>query len=384
MDKNLNMKYVILLQDAFKKYENLKYIKYEKKTETKGAGDDLREKSIDKSSPFNDQNDRVFPITKEVHSKSGKKDGIKKRNKETKNFKKLLNKKPVTKNLQKVDLQPQENLKVKKSKKIIKTANDTVHERSISSDDLCKNTKRFTTVKRFSKEEDKALLDFYNEYKNKKYPGKNFYRDIGKRMNRSESSLFHRLKRLKSGILINKQGAFTLLDDQILVDAAIENLKEVKLLRKTTIANRDEVAKKLGRNKYTLISRWYYRLKPWILSYYEKTLNLDIRLILATVIAENFKTIYEIDWEQILERSEFSGHTVGSLRYVFLRMLHLAADHLHLPSDEVTLKQVADDAKHTYTLGRARNISETTKKRQMEVIDYFEKMVQKQNITDYL
>ena len=47
-------------------------------------------------------------------------------------------------------------------------------------------------------------------------------------------------------------------------------------------------------------------------------------------------------------------------------------------------KQVADDAKHTYTIGRARNISETTKKRQMEVIDYFEKMVQKQNITDYL
>ena len=47
-------------------------------------------------------------------------------------------------------------------------------------------------------------------------------------------------------------------------------------------------------------------------------------------------------------------------------------------------KQVADDAKHTYTIGRARNISETTKRRQMEVVTYFENMVKKHSITDYL
>jgi len=298
---------------------------------------------------------------------------VKKKNKKSK---KISNQNVETKTMQ--NSKNKSNPKIKKRTKMSKIPSET------NFDDLCKSSKRFTAVKRFSKEEDKALLDFYNEYKSGEYHGKNFYRDIGKKMNRSESSLFHRLKRLKSGVLINKQGAFSLLDDQILVDAAIENLKEVKLLRKTTIANRDEVAKKLGRNKYTLISRWYYRLKPWILSYYEKTLNLDIRLILATMIAENFKTIYEIDWEKILERSEFSGQTVGSLRYVFLRMLHLAADHLHLPSEEVSLQQVADDAKHTYTIGRARNISETTKRRQMEVVTYFENMVKKHSITDYL
>ena len=80
------------------------------------------------------------------------------------------------------------NPKIKKRTKMSKIPSET------NFDDLCKSSKRFTAVKRFSKEEDKALLDFYNEYKSGEYHGKNFYRDIGKKMNRSESSLFHRLK----------------------------------------------------------------------------------------------------------------------------------------------------------------------------------------------
>ena len=150
--------------------------------------------------------------------------------------------------------------------------------------------------------------------KDSKRISNDFYKELSKQMNRSESSLFHRLKRLKSGCLVNKQGVFTLLDDKAIIDAAVENLKEVKSLRNTTIANRDELATKLGRNKYTLIYRWYYMIKPWIMSYHEKTLNLDIRMALATFVAENFETMYDIDWDLVLERPEFSGHTVGSIR----------------------------------------------------------------------
>ena len=130
--------------------------------------------------------------------------------------------------------------------------------------DLSMKSKRCTAVKRFSKEEDEILFEAYISSKpeNSKRLPNDFYKDLSNKMNRSESSLFHRLKRLKSGRLVNKQGIFTLLDDKAIIDEAVENLKEVKSLRNTTIANRDELAIKLGRNKYTLISRWYYRLKP--------------------------------------------------------------------------------------------------------------------------
>jgi len=252
--------------------------------------------------------------------------------------------------------------------------------------DLSMKSKRCTAVKRFSKEEDEILFEAYVSSKpeNIKRLPNDFYKDLSNKMNRSESSLFHRLKRLKSGQLVNKQGIFTLLDDKAIIDEAVENLKEVKSLRNTTIANRDELAMKLGRNKYTLISRWYYRIKPWIMSYYEKTLNLDIRVPLASFVAENFETIYAIDWDLVLERPEFSGHTVGSIRYVYLRMLHLAAWHLKLHSGLVSLGQVAEDAKTTYTLGKGRNIPATTKQRQMEVIEYFENVIKKNGISNFL
>ena len=252
--------------------------------------------------------------------------------------------------------------------------------------DLSMKSKRCTAVKRFSKEEDEILLEAYISSKpeNSKRLPNDFYKDLSNKMNRSESSLFHRLKRLKSGKLVNKQGVFTLLDDKAIIDEAVENLKEVKSLRNTTIANRDELAIKLNRNKYTLISRWYYRLKPWIMSYHEKTLNLDIRVPLASFVAENFETIYEIDWDLVLERPEFSGHTVGSIRYVYLRMLHLAAWHLKLDSGMVSLKQVAEDAKTTYTLGKGRNIPASTKQRQMEVIEYFENVIKNNGISNFL
>ena len=257
---------------------------------------------------------------------------------------------------------------------------------SKSPSDLSIKSKRCTAVKRFSKEEDDILLDAYISAKseNSKRLPNDFYKDLSKKMKRSESSLFHRLKRLKSGSLVNKQGAFTLLDDKAIIDAAVENLKEVKSLRNTTIANRDELATKLNRNKYTLISRWYYRLKPWIMSYHEKTLNLDIRTPLASFVADNFDSIYSIDWDVVLERPEFSGHTVGSIRYVYLRMLHLAAWHLNLDSAKVSLTQVAEDVRTTYTLGKGRNIPETTRRRQMEVIEYFEHIIEENRIEHFL
>ena len=356
MDTKINQKYVKLLQNAYKKYKSLDEDKYQDNLQTK---------------------------TKAKCPKSSKSTIILNNTSNKLEVAKLLEKSfEKYKNTDKVGSVNEEIIRSNPDKVVRKI----YPKNSKSPSDLSIKSKRCTAVKRFSKEEDDILLDAYISAKseNSKRLPNDFYKDLSKKMKRSESSLFHRLKRLKSGRLVNKQGAFTLLDDKAIIDAAVENLKEVKSLRNTTIANRDELATKLNRNKYTLISRWYYRLKPWIMSYHEKTLNLDIRTPLASFVADNFDSIYSIDWDVVLERPEFSGHTVGSIRYVYLRMLHLAAWHLNLDSAKVSLTQVAEDVRTTYTLGKGRNIPETTRRRQMEVNEYFEQIIEENRIEHFL
>ena len=372
----VNKKYVNMLQKSFDKYRALD-------VRTKNLGSSYGSDSTDEQQHHEDIEEKDYY---NIQGKSRCQNRNPDKSSKPKVLKLLKNSFEKFRNIEKVDSRS-ELFPITNMKKITKTIINTTNQRhSKLPNDLSIKSKRCTAVKRFSKEEDDILLEAYfsSKPKDSKRLPNDFYKDLSKKMNRSESSLFHRLKRLKSGHLINKQGVFTLLDDKAIIDAAVENLKEVKDLRNTTIANRDELAIKLNRNKYTLISRWYYRLKPWIMSYHEKTLNLDIRMPLASFVAENFETIYDIDWDLVLERPEFSGHTVGSIRYVYLRMLHLAAWHLKLDSGLVTLAQVAEDARTTYTTGKGRNIPETTRRRQMEVIEYFENVVKKNRIRNFL
>ena len=177
---------------------------------------------------------------------------------------------------------------------------------------------------------------------------------------------------------------FTLLDDKAIIDAAVESVKKVGNISKANIKNKKEIATKLSRSKYNVSSRWKYTLKPWIMCYHAKTLNLDIRIMLATFVAENFNTVYDIDWEKVLERPEMAGHNVGSIKRVFSRMTHVAASHLHKTVDEVSLSEVAEDANRSYSQLNVRKIPETTKKRQMEIIEYFELVIKPDNIKNFL
>ena len=92
-------------------------------------------------------------------------------------------------------------------------------------------------------------------------------------------------------------------------------------------------------------------------------------------------------------------HTV---RYVFFQLLHRAAHHLKMDSNSLTLqqvratepqessvninvsfRQVADSVQETSKAGQQRRVTEATKRRQMEVVQYFESRVKDCNITDY-
>ena len=125
-------------------------------------------------------------------------------------------------------------------------------------------------------------------------------------------------------------------------------------------------------------------MKVWLLGFYSKTLNLDIRIMLADVLASNFQDIDSIDWEFVNTFSEFNGHTVISLRdKFFCTLLRRGAEHLDIDKTELSLKQISDDANVAYKENDMK-IPEKTKIRQMKVIDHFESQVKKFNLKDFL
>ena len=126
---------------------------------------------------------------------------------------------------------------------------------------------RNVTCKRFSKEEDEIIMEAFtsagiSELK-KAPPG--FISDLSGKMKRNVSSIYSRYTYLKTKNTRIFQVRFTLLDDKAIIDAATENIKRVGSLSKSSIDDKNEIADRLRRNKQNVISRWLYKLKPWIM-----------------------------------------------------------------------------------------------------------------------
>ena len=61
--------------------------------------------------------------------------------------------------------------------------------------------------------------------------------------------------------------------------------------------------------------------------------------MLINHLAANFTSIRDIDWETIEKMPEFSGHTIESIKNVFLKSIHLPLSRLlKIPRTEVTLR----------------------------------------------
>ena len=121
--------------------------------------------------------------------------------------------------------------------------------------------------------------------------------------------------------------------------------------------------------------RWETKLKVWLLGYYSKTLNLDVRIMLANILADNFDSFSTIDWEQVSHYKEFSGHTDRSLRMLFFSNLAASASlNLNVVKSQLTLRQVAEFAEVHYRGDNVMKVSQNLQTRQMQIIEYFEKI----------
>ena len=169
---------------------------------------------------------------------------------------------------------------------------------------------------------------------------------------------------------------FTLAEYIVILDAVLKHVNEQSPENLNLPASESQkIGAQLGRHRTSPRKRWDILLKPWILKHNSGTLNLDIRRQLANFLAKNFKDLSSIDWQLVSRRPEFSGHTETSLRYFFSNyLLRLTKDKLSKRCEELTLDMIAEVANSSY-LPDARG--KGMLKRQKEIINYFERYVER-------
>ena len=100
--------------------------------------------------------------------------------------------------------------------------------------------------------------------------------------------------------------------------------------------------------------------------------------MLINVLAENFYSIRDINWDWVRKIPEFSGYTSKSLRRVFFNgIIVKMAKKLELNRTEMTLQTIAETARDF----KFRSvISDNVRARQKSILDYFEEKVKGKKI----
>jgi len=228
----------------------------------------------------------------------------------------------------------------------------------------------------FSDEEDQFLLNFLSNNPDFEKNRTLKLRELEGLLNRSVRSIDCRIRNLQKGKKTNrKHKTFSLTEDKVIIDKAIKHLYKCHVLRETVIEKPRKLARKLNRNYLAVEQRWSVRIRSWLLQYYNKNLNLEIRPMLAEFLSKHFDSVHSIDWKFVSSQTEFSGHTEESLRNQFhSRILHYTARHLQKPNHELTLKEIAHFTNKVIS-EKHNKISSSLERRQMECIDYFAKKI---------
>ena len=261
---------------------------------------------------------------------------------------------------------------------------DKLNKQKSSSERNMKHYRNLRRKRYFSRDEDKIILDkIGNETMSLETVQK-----LSARLDRVPTSIKERVLHLKKHKLVGnvtrieiENKRFTLQEDMLIIDHAFGHLKECGALEKASLTDPGALVLQLGRSCSTIRCRWKMRLKPWLLQYYDKTLNLEIRPMLTSLIAEKFDSVSSIDWSYLAKFPEFSGHSPESLANLFSLTITRILEKLDVSRTELTLPQIAEASKMHFNNSK---VKKSTEKRQQEVIKYFEELVNRDGITKFI
>ena len=246
-------------------------------------------------------------------------------------------------------------------------------------DDKTKKKRGYTShqlykIKVFTPDEDKVIVQAMKSSVKKSES----ILELSKILNRTYKSVQGRILKLETGSSNRRVKFFSLEEDCLIIDNSLRSLSQCKSIEEAQMDNFEELAKSFGRHEKSVLDRWNSYLKVWLLQYYQKTLNLEIRPMLCSVLAENFDSFHDIDWDWVKKIPEFSGYTPISLRRVFYnKIIVRMATKLNINRTEMTLQTVAQTAKDfKFSSLSSKNVID----RQKQIIDYFENKVQAERI----
>lgn len=197
-------------------------------------------------------------------------------------------------------------------------------------------SKRFFFCKKFTPDEDQIILDAIKDS-----DVKDASRKLTKKLGRNNMSIECRIQKLLSGVTARQYKLFTLNEDLLIIDNVIESLKEGESLYDVGLRDIKNLSVSIGRHHISVYKRWDTTLRIWLLQFYNKTLNLSIETMLSTFLAENFDEMDKIDWNLVLSVQEFSGHTLSSLKRIFINILLRLSRHLGLKKTEIKINQLS-------------------------------------------
>jgi len=208
-------------------------------------------------------------------------------------------------------------------------------------------------------------------------------KELAEEIGRNSGSVFNRVNKLKTGEAGRKQQSFSLVEDEAIMEKVLPGLRENKLHELVLHIDNSlqDLATALGRpNKSDSIAkRWSYFLQPWIMQHYAGTLNLDIRMMLVNHLAETYQSRESIDWNAVAEKSEFAGNTVTNLQYTLSYILKSAK--IAMKTECTSWNQILVCCREYISQARK---STKSKLRKIQVIQYFENYVKKQELEDFL
>ena len=103
------------------------------------------------------------------------------------------------------------------------------------------------------------------------------------------------------------------------------------------------------------------------------------KLKTKNLIAKNYNNADDIDWKEVIQHSEFLGHTECSLSYIFFGcIVESTAKHMRKSRKQLTLKEIA---KHATDCFKNAKISEDKRRRQTQVISHFENLVKEKKLS---
>jgi len=208
--------------------------------------------------------------------------------------------------------------------------------------------------------------------------------ELAEEIGRNYGSVWNRVNKLKTGEAGRKPKSFSLAEDEAIMEKVLPGLRENKLHELVLHIDRSlqDLATALGRpNKAnSLCIRWARQLQPWIMQHYAGTLNLDIRMMLMNHLAETYLSRESINWNAVASKTEFAGNTTINLKHTFDQVLKFARKSLNTES---SWEQVIGKCKEHISQSKRCN-SKKSELRRVQVIQYFENYVAKQEIENFL